>query len=68
MNMGINTHKEPNIWSAEAFGEGDYEVVPPEREEEYRRQAEEENRRRRPRMYVNNGNTEERAGMDGRLR
>lgn len=39
-------------WSAEAFGEGGYEVVPPEKEEEFRKMAEEDNRRRRPGMYA----------------
>jgi len=41
-------------WSAEAFGEGGYEVVPPEKEEEFRKMAEEDNRRRRPGMYADN--------------
>ena len=45
------TLKKPAIWSAEAFGEGGYEVVPPEKEEEFNKLAEEENRRRRPGMY-----------------
>ncbi len=45
------TLKKPAIWLAEAFGEGGYEVVPPEKEEEFNKLAEEENRRRRPRMY-----------------
>ena len=44
--------KKPVKWSAEAFGEGGYEVVPPEKEEEFRKMAEEENRRRRPGMYA----------------
>ena len=44
--------KKPAKWSAEAFGEGGYEVVPPEKDEEFRKLAEEENRRRRPGMYV----------------
>ena len=44
--------KKPAIWSAEAFGEGGYEVVPPEKEEAFRKVAEEENRRRRPGMYA----------------
>ena len=44
------TLKKPSAWSAEAFGEGGYEVVPPEEEAEYRRRAEEANRRRRPEM------------------
>jgi len=44
--------KKPAIWSAEAFGEGGYEVVPPEKEEGFRKLAEEENRRRRPGMYA----------------
>ena len=48
----VETLKKPAIWSAEAFGEGGYEVVPPEKEEEFRKMAEEENRRRRPGMYV----------------
>ena len=43
--------KKPAIWAAEAFGEGGYEIVPPEKEEEFRRLAEEESRRRRPGMY-----------------
>jgi len=43
--------KKPAIWSAEAFGEGGYEIVPPEKEEEFCKLAEEENRRRRPGMY-----------------
>ena len=43
--------KKPAIWSAEAFGEGGYEIVPSEKEEEFRKLAEEENRRRRPGMY-----------------
>ena len=46
------TLKKPSAWSAEAFGEGGYEVVPPEEEAEYRRRAEEANRRRRPEMYA----------------
>ena len=48
----VETLKKPAIWSAEAFGEGGYEVVPPEKEEEFNKLAEEENRRRRPGMYV----------------
>lgn len=44
--------KKPFEWSAEAFGEGGYEVVPPEKEEEFLKMAEEENRRRRPGMYA----------------
>ena len=43
--------KKPAKWSAEAFGEGGYEIVPPEKEEEFCKLAEEENRRRRPGMY-----------------
>ena len=39
-------------WSAEAFGEVGYEVVPPEKEEEFRKRAEVDNRRRRPGMYA----------------
>ena len=39
-------------WSAEAFGEGGYEIVPPEKEEEFRKMAEEVSRRRRPGMYA----------------
>lgn len=31
--------KKPKAWSAEAFGEGGYTVVPPEEEEDYRRRA-----------------------------
>ena len=46
------TLREPVIWSAEAFGEGGYEVVPQEKEEEFNRLAEEENRRRRPGMRL----------------
>ena len=46
------TLKKPAIWSAEAFGEGGYEIVPPEKDEEFRKLAEEENRRRRPGMYA----------------
>jgi len=48
------TLKKPAIWSAEAFGEGGYEIVPPEKDEEFRKLAEEENRRRRPGMYAGN--------------
>ena len=48
----IEALKKPAKWSAEAFGEGGYEVVPPEKEEEFRKMAEEANRRCRPRMYV----------------
>ena len=47
----VETLKKPAIWSAEAFGEGGYEIVPPEKDEEFRKLAEEENRRRRPGMY-----------------
>ena len=50
------TLKRPSAGSAEAFGEGGYEVVPPEKEEEYRKRAEEENRRRRPEMYADECN------------
>ena len=46
------TLKKPNSWSAEAFGEGGYEVVPPEEEEAYRKRAEEMNRLLRPEMYA----------------
>ena len=46
----IEMLKRPAKWSAEAFGEGGYEVVPPEKEEAFRKMAEEENRRRRPGM------------------
>ena len=46
------TLKKPGVWSAEAFGEGGYEVVSLEKEEEYRKRAEEENRSRRPEMYA----------------
>ena len=46
------TLNTPAKWSAEVFGEGGYEVVPPEKDEEFRKLAEEENRRRRPGMYV----------------
>ena len=46
------TLKKPAIWSAEAFGEGGYEIVPPEKDEEFRKLAEEENRLRRPGMYA----------------
>ncbi len=48
------TPKKPAKWSAEAFGEGGYEIVPPEKDEEFRKLAEEENRRRRPGMYAGN--------------
>jgi len=48
----IETQKRPAKWSAEAFGEGGYEIVPPEKEEEFRKMAEEDNRRRRPGMYA----------------
>lgn len=48
----IETLTRPAKWSAEAFGEGGYEVVPPEKEEEFLKMAEEENRRRRPGMYA----------------
>ena len=48
----IETLKKPSRWSAEAWGEGGYEVVPPEKDEEFRKMAEEENRRRRPGMYA----------------
>ena len=51
-SKAAEARKTPAIWSAEAFGEGSYEIVPPEKEEEFRRLAEEENRRRRPGMYV----------------
>ena len=44
--------KKRAIWSAEAFGEGGYEVVPTEKGEEFRKMAEEENRRRRPGLYA----------------
>jgi len=50
----IETQKRPAKWSAEAFGEGGYEIVPPEKEEEFRKMAEEDNRRRRPGMYADN--------------
>ena len=46
------TLKKRAIWSAEAFGEGGYEIVPPEKEEEFRKLAEEESRRRRPGLYA----------------
>ena len=49
---GFETLKKPGVWSAEAFGEGGYEVVSHEKEEEYRKRAEEENRSRRPEMYA----------------
>ena len=48
----IETQKKPVKWSAEAFGEGGYEIVPPEKEEEFRKMAEEDSRRRRPGMYA----------------
>ena len=48
----IETLKRPAKWSTEAFGEGGYEVVPPEKEEAFRKKAEDENRRRRPGMYA----------------
>ena len=46
------TLKKPSPWSAEAFGEGGYEVVPPEEEEEYCKRAEEMTRRIRPGMHA----------------
>ena len=49
------TLKKPGVWSAEAFGEGGYEVVSHEKEGEYRKRAEEENRRR-PEMYADEYN------------
>lgn len=48
----IETLKKTVKCSAEAFGEGGYEVVPPEKDEEFCKMAEEENRRRRPRRYA----------------
>ena len=48
----VETPKKPAKWSAEAFGEGGYEIVPPEKDEEFRKLAEAENRRRRPGMYA----------------
>ena len=51
-SKATEARKKPAIWSAEAFGEGGYEIVPPEKEEEFHRLAEEESRRRRPGMYV----------------
>ena len=50
-SKAAETLKKPPKWSAEAWGEGGYEIVPPEKYEEFRRLAEEENRRRRPGMY-----------------
>jgi hypothetical protein len=44
----ISPLKSSAKWSAEAFGEGGYEVVPPEKEEEFRKMAEEDSCRRRP--------------------
>ena len=48
----IETLKKPARWSTEAFGEGGYEIVPPEKDEEFCKMSEEENRRRRPGMYA----------------
>ena len=52
MDNAAEPLKSSARWSAEAFGEGGYEVVPPEKEEEFRKMAEEDNRRRRPGMYA----------------
>lgn len=51
-SKAAETLKKPPKWSAEDFGEGGYEIVPPEKHEEFCRLAEEENRRRRPGMYA----------------
>ena len=48
----IETQKRPAKWSAEAFGEGGCEVVPPEKEAEFRKMAEADNRRRRSGVYA----------------
>ena len=52
MDNAAEPLKSSAKWSAEAFGEGGYEIVPPEKEEEFRKMAEEDNRRRRPGMYA----------------
>ena len=52
MDNAAEPLKSSAKWSAEAFGEGGYEVVPPEKEEEFRKMAEEDNSRRRPGMYA----------------
>ena len=52
MDKAAEPLKSSARWSAEAFGEGGYEVVPPEKEEEFRKMAEEDTRRRRPGMYA----------------
>ena len=52
MDNAAEPLKSSAEWSAEAFGEGGYEVVPPEKEEEFRKMAEEDGRRRRPGMYA----------------
>ena len=52
MDKAVEPLKSSAKWSAEAFGEGGYEVVPPEKEEAFRKMAEEDNRRRRPGMYA----------------
>ena len=44
--------KKPKAWSAEAFGEGGYTVVPPEKEEDYRRRAMENAIAIRPELYA----------------
>jgi len=61
----IETLKRADRWSAEAFGEGGYEVVSPEKEEEFRKMAEEESRRRRPGMYADDDLT---LAVTGRMR
>lgn len=40
MDKAAEPLKSSAKWSAEAFGEGGYEVVPPEKEEEFRKTAE----------------------------
>ena len=52
MDNSAEPLKSSAKWSAEAFGVGGYEVVPPEKEEEFRKMAEEDSRRRRPGMYA----------------
>ena len=52
VGKAAEARKKPAIWSAEAFGEGGYEIVPPEKEEEFRKLAEEDSRRRRPGLYA----------------
>jgi hypothetical protein len=52
MDNAAQPLKSSAKWSSEAFGEGGYEIVPPEKEEEFRKMVEADNRRRRPGMYA----------------